>query len=320
MPCFGVAILDLAALVSFNHVARHGGIAEASRATGQPKSTLSRHVRDLEVSLGIRLLERGRRSAILTKEGLLLRARTETLLSDVEEAAHAVASSCKPLKGPLRVSVPVFFANVSMGSIAAAFREKYPEVELEIFAEDRIVDLIADNRDVAIRVRPRLDETLVGRCFFRTQHVIVAPLHLQFPVDVDESGPGLVPAVVLTGEGSLNPWHLSRGGRTLTLRPEPVLRVSALMTARDAVCAGAGAARLPLSLVEQDITAGRLSYWGNDPSGETELWVLHASRRLPSAKVSAFVQFLCAYHATSERNHPPDFRSTAGSEPVEDRS
>ena len=293
--------MDFDALVSFNHVARHGGIAEASRATGQPKSTLSRHVRALELSLGIRLIEHGRRSTKLTEDGLALCARTEGLLSQIEAAALAVASRCQRLAGSLRVSAPVLFANVNMGRIAAAFRERYPDVELEIFAEDRIVDLVADDRDVAIRVRPRVDETLVGRCFFRTQHVIVAPHSLPFPVGFDDAD-GTVPAIVLTNDRPPILWHLSRGGQIVRLRPEPVLRVSALMTARDAVCAGAGAARLPHSLVEQDINAGRMTCWGDDPSGSTELWVLHASRRLVNAKVTAFVHFLCAYYKMSERD------------------
>ena len=83
--------MDLDALATFNRVAAHGGFGPASRATGQPKATLSRHVRDLEDSLGVRLIERGPRTFRLTTEGEALHARTGVLLVELNEALRIVA-------------------------------------------------------------------------------------------------------------------------------------------------------------------------------------------------------------------------------------
>lgn len=296
-PYIAMMALDLDTLASFNRIARHGGVAEASRATGRPKSTLARHVRALEDSLGVRLIERGRSSAVLTEAGTALRARTEGLILDIEAAAREVTAGGTSLEGRLRISVPVLFANVSMGRIAAAFRETYPGIEIEIYAEDRMVDLVKDQRDVAIRVRPPQDEALVGRCFARDETLIVAPPTLPPPLSTaGRAGPPTVPAVSWVGDRPPPTWYLTRDGRTVALQPVPVLRVSALMTARDAVCGGAGAARLPRSLVADDIASGRMVCWGVDESRAVDLWVLHTARRLANAKVTAFVQFLCAYY------------------------
>lgn len=295
--------MDFDALVSFNHVAAHGGFGHASRATGHPKTTLSRHVRDLEESLGVRLVERGSRSFRLTDEGAALRARTEGLLAEVESAAQDIAAGLARPRGRLRVSAPVLFAHVAMGRIAAEFAVRYPDVRLEVSADDRIVDLVGEGYDAVIRVDPRPAHGLVGRCFLRDQHVIVAPASLAPPdmrrdAAASHSTPAVALTGALTGARDAQTWLVSRGGHSATIRPEPVVRLSSLLMVRDAVRAGAGAALLPLSIVADDLAAGRLVSWGAASDRSVELWVLHTSRRLVSPKVEAFVSFLCAAYSS----------------------
>jgi DNA-binding transcriptional LysR family regulator len=176
-----------------------------------------------------------------------------------------------------------------MGRLCAEFRRLYPDVTVEVVAENRVVDLVDERFDLAIRPNPRMDSTLVGRRFATDRLVIVAAPDIAMP----PSGPTpvSVPAVVTTGREG-DQWVLD--GASLTLLPQPVLRLSSLLMARDAVIAGAGVGLLPQSIVWNQLTRGELVQWGAVPGKEVALWVLHTSRRLASPKVKAFVEFLAA--------------------------
>ena len=166
--------MDLQALSDFNLVAAHGGFGRASRISGRSKATLSRRVAELERSLGVRLMERGAQSLRLTDEGQSLYARTNGPLSEIVEAGEAVVLGAATPRGRLRVSVPVVFAHVAFGWIGARFALAYPDVQLEIVADDRRVDLVEDNYDLVIRVNPSSDDRLVGRRILYGERVIVA--------------------------------------------------------------------------------------------------------------------------------------------------
>lgn len=284
--------MGLAALKAFNRVATHDGFGQASRATGQPKATLSRHVRELEESLGVRLVERGPRALRLTEEGTALHARTDSLIAEIEEAGQAIGGGLARPRGRLRVSTTVAFAHVAMGRIAAAFVIQYPEIRLEVVAEDRFVDLVAEGFDAVIRIDPHPEHDLVGRCFLRDQMLVVAPASFACPPPDNDGAAGPVSAVVLTGAPDEPVWHAGRDGHAITIRADPVLRLSSLLMVRDAVRAGAGAALLPRSMVAEDLAAGHLVEWGAAADRAVEIWVLHTSRRLVSPKVEAFVRFL----------------------------
>jgi DNA-binding transcriptional LysR family regulator len=159
--------MDLLALADFHLVVTHGGIGRASRASGRPKATLSRRVMELEESLGVRLLDRGSRSLRLTEEGGTLHARTKGLLGEIVEIGEAISEGIARPRGRLRIISPLQFAHTSFGPIAAAFIRAYPEVRLEITAEDRAVDPVEEGYDLVIRANPAPDDKLVGRCFLQ---------------------------------------------------------------------------------------------------------------------------------------------------------
>jgi len=130
------------------------------------------------------------------------------------------------------------------------------------------------------------DESLVGRIFLRDRLVVVASPDLTRP-KADFAVPAVVRASDLTSA-----WDVvaPRGKSRITI--EPVLRLTSLVMVRDAVRAGVGAARLPVSLVSHDLTAGKLVHWGDVDGPEIAIWTLYPSRRLLSARVSAFLDFL----------------------------
>jgi len=148
--------MDLLALADFTLVARHGGFGQAARATGRPKATLSRRVAELESDLGVRLFERGARTLELTQEGRAFYERTRVLLTELEETTAAIASGVDVPRGRLRISVPLLFAQLVMGKLAAEFARKYPQVRLEVTAEERTIDMVEEGYDLMIRVgQPR---------------------------------------------------------------------------------------------------------------------------------------------------------------------
>jgi DNA-binding transcriptional LysR family regulator len=279
--------MDLNALTDFALVATSGGLGKAIRASGKSKATLSRRIADLEEQLGVRLIERSARGLKLTDAGVALVARTEGPMLEVAEAMTATREGLSAPRGRLRVASPVLFSQLAMGRISAEFCATYPEVTFEVVAEDRLVDLVEEQFDAAIRINPKPDSTLVGRCFAKDRLIVVAAPSVQMPVP-GEVRP--VPAIVSSNFQPTN-WSLDEG--RLVLDPIPKLRLSSFLMIRDAAVAGAGAALMPQSIAWGQLSRGELVQWGTVTGVEVELWVLHTSRRLPAPKVRAFVEFMC---------------------------
>lgn len=279
--------MDLLAIKDFNLVARHGGFGKAARATGRPKATLSRRVAELEESLGVRLFERGSRNLRLTEEGLALFERTGQLLTELEEATVTIASGGKIPRGRLRISVPLLFAQTAMGKLAAEFVLDYPGIQLEVMTDDREVEMIEEGYDLVIRVNPKEDETLIGRPFLHDPQIVVANPHRAWPHDE-----AVIPAVVRGSTGQQRNWTLITPDGASIITVNPVLSFSSMTMIRDAVRLDVGIACLPLSLVFNELAAGRLVKWGDTEGPVTALWVLYPSRRLLSPRVSAFLSWL----------------------------
>jgi DNA-binding transcriptional LysR family regulator len=278
--------MDLLALADFNLVARHGGFGRAARAAERPKATLSRRVADLEASLGVRLFERGSHTLKLTQEGRALFERTETLLTELGEAAAAIASGGEAPRGRLRISAPLLFSQMALGKLSAEFALRYPEVRLEVTTEDRPVDMVEEGYDLVIRVNPDPNEHLIGRILLHDRLVAVASPALQRPAaDLP------VPAVVRATSNQTS-WDVTTHQGEVRVSIDPVLRLTSLIMIRDAVRTGIGAAVLPLSVVAGDLRSGALVHWGDVKGRPIEIWALYPSRRLLSARVSAFLEFL----------------------------
>ncbi|AEA68578.1 LysR family transcriptional regulator [Pseudomonas brassicacearum] len=280
--------MNLNALIDFTLVATNEGLGKASRASGISKATLSRRIADLEEQLGVRLIERSARGLKLTEAGELLLSRAEGPLAEVVEAMAAAKEGVSTPRGRLRVAAPVLFSQLAMGGIGAAFCAAYPDVTIEVISEDRVVDLVEEQFDVAIRINPSPDSDLVGRCFAKDRLVVVAAPGLPRPA------PGAIRSVPGVVMSSFEPTHWTLDGGSLILEPIPRLRFSSFLMIRDAAIAGGGAALIPQSIAWNQLASGELVQWGTVSGKEAELWVLHTSRRLAAPKVRAFVDFMCA--------------------------
>lgn len=282
--------MDLEALADFNAVASHGGFGRASRVTGRPKASLSRRVRQLEDSLGMLLIERGTHTLRLTEEGAALHEQTAALLDRIDDVKEALMGDVGLPHGKLRVNAPVLFAQRGLGRIAARYVATFPDVQLEITADDRFIDPLADGYDLVIRANPKPTTDLAGRCFLRDELIIAAHPSIVGPEPGANAEP--VPAVLLLGMPEDAPWNLIHAGGTMTLRTRPVLRLSSMTMVLDAALDGAGAAMMPRSLVQADVDAGRLLVWGTAAQRSIEVWALYPPHRHVSRKVSAFIRML----------------------------
>ncbi|QXH64733.1 LysR family transcriptional regulator [Pseudomonas asgharzadehiana] len=280
--------MNLNALIDFALVANNAGLGKASRASGRSKATLSRRIAELEEQLGVRLIERSARGLKLTEAGATLMARAEGPLNEVVEAMASARDGVSTPRGHLRVAAPVLFSQLAMGRIGADFCAAYPQITLDVVAEDRLVDLVEEQFDIAIRINPSPDSNLVGRCFARDRLVVVAAPEVPRPM------PGAtrpVPGIVMSAS---QPGHWTLDGGQLILKPVPTLRFSSFLMIRDAAVAGGGAALLPQSMAWGQLARGEQVQWGVASDVEAELWVLHTSRRLAAPKVRAFVDFIGA--------------------------
>lgn len=296
--------MDLSDLKDFNLVALHGGFGRASRISGRSKATLSRRVADLEAALGVRLIERGNRGLRLTEEGGQLHERTLHLLGEIEEIATGLTTGQTRPRGHLRVTAPVLFSHTLMPAIATAFIQQNTEITLEISAEDRFVDLVQEGFDIAIRVNPRADDMLVGRCFARDEMLVVGNADHEQILAEGRGKSIRLPAVEMPLARVDAPWAVVQNSTTRLIDPDVRLRLSSLPMVRDAVCAGAGIAILPRLIVADDVSHGRLMILGTLPASSVEYWALHLSRRYVSPKVSRFLATLNQTFANGKLHAP----------------
>ncbi len=194
--------------------------------------------------------------------------------------------------GLLKISAPTLLGQLLMGRIAAQFTMAYPEVRLSINLEDRQVDLVSEGYDLVIRVNPEPRSELVGRCFVKDQvHIVSTPELKKRYFRAGQKLQSLLPVIVRESQRSSGSWRIL-GPTVKEIPTQTVLQLPLLVMIRDAALTGLGAAKLPNLVVADDLKAGRLVSWGAASDQPSELWVLHTSRRLPSAKVKAFINFL----------------------------
>lgn len=279
--------MDMALLLDFMLVATHGGFGRASRADGRSKATLSRHVADLEVDLGVRLVERGERGLKLTEGGIELFESTAGPIAEIRAALERVADKEGSLRGPLRISAAVVFAHAHLAGIAALFSAVHPEVLVEIVADDELADPVESGFDIVIRANPSENDRLVGKRIFRTDRVAVAAPTVLPPPDGEAAQ-----HVYRTGAAPERTWQLKTSGGVRALTLQPALGLSTLLMMHEATIQGAGVALLPRTPVADDLAAGRLVLWGVQEGGGTEVWALYSDRRLVNAKVIAFLRHM----------------------------
>ena len=288
----------LEAFYYFSKVVDHGGYAKAARALGIPKSRLSRHVADLESRLNVRLLQRSTRKFVVTEVGHEVYRHAAAMLAEADAAVEAVEFARAEPRGVIRVSCPVAIAQTWFASIIPDFLAKYSSVRLLLHVSNRRVDLLNEGFDVAIRVRtqPSGEDGVVMRSFGEASEQLVAT-----PAYLDRVGrptdPKQLAELATLGyepESERQTWEL-RGpnGAIVQVDHSPRMVSHDFILLRAAALAGLGIARLPETVVREDLEKGAfervLPQW-NTPQGTMHL--VFASRRglLPAVRV--FIDFV----------------------------
>jgi DNA-binding transcriptional LysR family regulator len=248
-------------LVLFTQVVDHGGFAAAARATGVPKSRLSRRVAQLEDRLGVRLIQRSSRRFAVTEIGRQFHARCQIVAAEVEAAHGIVARAIAEPQGVVHVTCPYNLADRWLGPMLPPFLKSHPKVRLVLEVTNRRVDVIGEGIDVALRAqRPPLEDTgLVLRHLGEVRRILVAspalvPHPLSSPHDLARY-PAVGPAQV--GEDLV--WSLSGpDGAQLELRQRPVLATGENIVLKQAAIAGLGVALLAETLCRDSLADGSL--------------------------------------------------------------
>ncbi len=276
----------------FVHVVQHGGVLQAARAMGVPKSTVSRRLAALEERLGVRLVQRTSRSLSLTEDGAAYYEQIAPAMEMARAAEEALGRRLGTVSGVLRVNAPMLFGQRLLGPIAVEYLRRHPAVQLELELDDRAIDLLHDRCDVAIRVGALGDSTLVARRLAGMRLVLCAsPAYL-------DAAPALgAPDDLRHHECILHSaeraWQLRRGDDARTAVVRGRLRTRSPILRLEAVLAGLGVTWLPEFACAEAIAAGRLVALLDGWRGpEVAVFAVYPSSRQLSPKVRAFVDLL----------------------------
>ncbi|MEI1249747.1 LysR family transcriptional regulator [Rhizobium aouanii] len=163
---------SLASVVAFVHAVEQQSYVAAARVGGVSPSAIGKAVARLESRLGVRLFNRTTRSISLTEEGAVLYERYKRIIDDMEDAEATILQSRERPRGRLRVSVPHIVGHHLLMSILPAFAERFPEIELDIDFDDKVIDLVAEGLDVVVRSGELADARLIAR-HLGDQHFVV---------------------------------------------------------------------------------------------------------------------------------------------------
>ncbi len=294
---------DLGDLHAFVAVARARGFRDAARATGKSASGLSEAVRRLESALGVRLLYRTTRSVAPTEAGSRLLDRLGSALAEVESALDVVNGFRDRPAGTLRLNVPASAARLVLPAIVPRFLAAYPEIRLEVVAEESFVDLLAAGFDAGIRYDERLQLDMIAVPIGpRTQRFAVAAA----PAYLDRRGRPQHPRELLQHACLLSrfsgratePWEFEREGEVVRVEPTGPLLVSrgtATDLAVEAAIAGIGIVSLFDDWLRPHFQSGALEPilepWWPRFSGP---FLYYSGRRLVPAPLRAFIDFIRA--------------------------
>jgi DNA-binding transcriptional LysR family regulator len=293
--------IDLGDLNAFLAVARAQGFRDGARASGASASGLSEAVRRLETQLGVRLLHRTTRSVVPTEVGQRLLERLGPALNEVQAALDVVNGFRSRPAGTLRLNVPVSAARLVLPAIVPPFLAAYPEIRLEVLADDNLVDVLAAGCDAGIRYDERLEKDMVA--------VPIGPRIQRFataaaPAYLDRYGRPQHPSELLNHaclrgrftSGAMTAWEFERNGELVRVDPSGPLIVqigAASDLAVEVAIAGTGIVRLFEDSLRPHLDSGSLEPvlepWWQRFSGP---FLYYPGRRLLPAPLRAFVDFI----------------------------
>jgi DNA-binding transcriptional LysR family regulator len=279
---------------TFVRIVEHGSLTAAARALDVSQPSVVRLLAALEAELGVRLLNRTTRRMALTDEGREYFERCRTILGAVDEAEAQLRSRRVQPRGRLRLTAPVLFGRLYLAPVVNEFLARHAAVQVELLLLDRVVDMLEEGVDAALRIARLQDSTLVAVPLGEVRRVIVGSPALLRRLGRPHSAEDLkgAPCVSFTGMGPADEWSFERSGRAVRVKVASVLASNQVDAALAACEAGLGWGRFLSYQVEAAVRTGRLKLVLTDePSMPIPVQVVYPHARLLSANLRAFLDF-----------------------------
>lgn len=282
----------LQAMTTFVAVVDCGGFARAARKLNLSPPVVTRAVAELEERLGLRLLTRTTRVVRVTDAGAKFADDCRRILADIDEAENAAGGAHAAPRGTLTLTAPVLFGQRHVTPILVSYLQQYPEVDAQCLFLDRVVNVVEEGVDVAVRIGELPDSSLQALRVGRVRRVLVAaPAYLQargVPQRPEElAGHTLVSA---SGVSPVSEWRFSDAGKPLLQRLQPRMRTTSNDSALAAVLAGLGITRLLSYQVADQVRSGALQVVLQDfEPAALPVHVVHHEGRRATQKVRGFV-------------------------------
>jgi len=285
----------LKAMQAFVAVARQQGFASSAHELGLSTSQVSRHVQHLEEQFGVRLFNRTTRNLSLTQAGKGLLGHCQRIVNDVEDLIQSTKHRQAEPGGRLRITMPVFLGELFARDTLSRYVADHPKVDVELLIVDRVVNLVEENFDLAIRAGELPDSTLISRKLFDLGLALVAS-----PRYIEQHGKPARPSdlrkhncLVDTVSPYGDRWPLTDGHSTRRIQVNGNMRVNSGNTARDFAIGGAGLTLLPGPMVIDDIRQHRLvTVLDEYLSYEGGIYVVYPQTRHLYITVQSFTDFL----------------------------
>lgn len=299
-------MLNLNDLAVFAAVVKSGSLSGAARSLNLSKAAVSEQLRRLEERLGTRLLNRTTRKVSLTEAGEACYRHCERMLESAAAATQAAHALHAEPRGELRVSAPQTFAPMHIAPALPSFLAQYPALTIDLAVTPRLVDLVAEKIDVAIRIGPLDDSSLIARRLASARLIVVAAPDYLRRRGVPQTGTALAQHDVMQFSSFDwgDHWLLDDPkGKRHRLPVTARLRCDSGESLVAAARAGAGLAAVPNWMVQSELAAGTLVQvlpgWGRDA---VPIHALHPSGGLAAAKVRAFVNHLAQWFSNADWN------------------
>lgn len=280
----------------------------AGQRLGKSKALVSKHISELEQRLGTRLLNRTTRRVRLTEIGRAYHDRARSLLSDFAMLEEQVRSESGAPRGLLKVTAPQTLGELALIDMIAAYRQAYPDVAVELLLADRLVDLVGEGFEVALRITTLNDSTLIARKLCDVRLILcAAPMYLErYGTPKSPEAVAAHRTIVDTNIRWRENWRFSKRGKQIVVRVDPALAVNSATAVHQALLAGQGIGFCPEFAVAPDIRAGRLIELLPELSAHVlGVHVVYPHRLHLSAKVRSFIDFTTAWYVPT----PPWLRS-----------
>jgi DNA-binding transcriptional LysR family regulator len=280
------------AMQAFVAVADLQGFAPAARKLGLSPSGVTRSIAALEERLGARLLQRTTRKVALTDVGMRYLERVRRILADIEEAESSAEGERTRPSGRLVVSAPIGFGRLHVSPVMSKYLARYAEVSGELRLSDRVINLVEDGVDLAVRIGHLPDSTLVARHVGEMRRMVVAS-----NAYLKRRGEPKTPEAITSHDtiqfGAAPDWRFVEDGREIRLAPTPRLSTNSFDAAIQYAEQGGGLTRVMAYQAEQSLKQGRLKIvLAKFEQPALPIHIVYPTSRLLSAKVRAFIDLV----------------------------